>query len=278
MDNMFVYLEEIKKEPRCRLLTRKEEIKLAKLIKRGDEKARQRFILANLRLVVHIAKKYTNGLHNFKLIDIVQEGNIGLFEAVKRFEWKKGNFATYATYLIKYSITKGLTDSGNFIRIPIFRLKEIREIRLIDKKFLKKGIKLTPKQLCEKTGIPLVSVELVLEIIRRELVLSLDFFIDEEGKHNLADIVPNDLPPVCEESQIKELESQTKKSLQYLKRRERQVIILRFGFFGTTPCTLQQAGVILNLTGERVRQIEKKAKERIKLSKWGAHLKPFCSP
>lgn len=230
---------------------------------REIDEARSVMIQANLRLVVSIAKRYVNrGMH---LLDLVQEGNIGLIKAVEKFEWQRGHkFSTYATWWIRQSITRSIADHGRTIRIPVHLIEALNRImreraRLEQERGVEPGV----EELARATEQPAEQVEHILKMMRTPL--SLDASIGEEDDAKLANFVEdeNAVKPLdaCLEQ---DLANQTRRLLTRLKPREEAVLRLRFGIGGGATMTLEQVGELFQLTRERIRQIETAALRKLR--------------
>ncbi len=269
-DNVQMYLKEIGKTP---LLNSQEEKDLAKRILKGDEEARQRLIKANLRLVVSIAKRYINR-GPLSLSDLIQEGNIGLFKAVEKFDYTKGfKFSTYATWWIRQAITRALADQSRTIRIPVHMVETISKYTQVKRKLAQE---LGREPLAEEIAAQMnLSVEKVRHIQKiSQEVISLESPIgDDDDKSTLAEFIKDEksLTPIELTSQ-ELLRDQIKEIVGDLTERERKILEMRFGLEDGVTHTLEEVGKVFNVTRERIRQIEAKALERIRLHKKSAKL------
>lgn len=264
-DNIQMYLKEI---GNTALLNGKEEKELAKRILLGDKEARQRLIKANLRLVVSIAKRY---IHRgpLSISDLIQEGTFGLFRAVEKFDYTKGfKFSTYATWWIRQAITRALADQSRTIRIPVHMVETISKYSQTKRKLSQE---LGRDPLTEEIAIEMgMSVEKVRYIAKiSQAVVSLEAPVgDEEDKSTRADFIKDEknLDPSRFTSQ-ELLRDQIKMILGDLTERERKILEMRFGLGDGVTHTLEEVGKVFNVTRERIRQIEAKSLERIRLHK-----------
>lgn len=267
-DLVKTYLQEIGKVP---LLTREEEVELAKKVQRGDDKAREKMALANLRLVVSIAKRY-RGL-GLPLLDLIQEGNLGLMKAVEKFDWTKGyKFSTYATWWIRQAISRALADKSRTIRIPAHIIEAIRKLYKMEEEHVQEhGVPPSLGELAQRLGLPLEEVERVKKAAY--YTSSLERPVGEDGDA-LEDFIGNEEAP----SPVKEAFSALQKEelLQALARldyRERRIIELRYGLYDNRTRTLEDVGKEFSISRERVRQIEKEALEKLRAMKLRERLK-----
>lgn len=263
-DSIQMYLREIGKVP---LLTGAEEIELAKRIGRNDETARKKLTEANLRLVVSIAKKYMG--RNLGLLDLIQEGNLGLFRAVDKFDWRKGyKFSTYATWWIRQAITRALADQSRTIRIPVHMVETLNKYAQAERQLVQDlGREPLAEEIAAEMG---VEVEKVyhLKKISQETV-SIDAPVGEEGDSEegsyLADFIEDDDRPKPTEMAGRQiLKEYVQNILQDLDPREQKILKMRFGLEDGVTHTLEEVGEEFGVTRERIRQIEAKALERIK--------------
>ncbi|MDD5710623.1 MAG: RNA polymerase sigma factor RpoD [Candidatus Colwellbacteria bacterium] len=262
-DNVQMYLREIGKTP---LLTKQEERDLAKRILKNDEAARQQLIKANLRLVVSIAKRYVNR-SPLSISDLIQEGNIGLFKAVEKFDYTKGfKFSTYATWWIRQAITRALADQSRTIRIPVHMVETISKFTQAKRKLAQQ---LGREPMVEEIALEMdLSADKVRNIQKiSQEVVSLESPIgDDDDKSTLADFIQDEkslTPNQMTSQQL--LKDQIKEIIQDLTERERKILEMRFGLEDGVTHTLEEVGKVFNVTRERIRQIEAKALEKIRL-------------
>ena len=259
-DPIHMYLKEIGQVP---LLTSDQEIELAKRVEMGDKDAKRQLEEANLRLVVSIAKHYTG--HGMSLMDLIQEGSLGLIRAVEKYDYKKGfRFSTYATWWIRQSITRAIADQGRTIRIPVHMVENINKVNRSARDLVQKlGRDPTPEELAAETHMP---VERIREIqrISREPV-SMETPVGDEEDSSLGDFIRDDTTPVpADEAARTMLREQIREILTDLTDREQQVLRLRYGLDDDRSRTLEEVGKQLNVTRERIRQIEAKALRKLK--------------
>ena len=250
-----IYLKQISVIP---LITVQEEIALAKQIAGGDEKAREKMITANLRLVVKIAQDYSNiGL---SLLDLINEGNIGLMKAVERFDPSKGGkLSTYASWWIKQSIKRALANQSKTIRLPVHMVDRVTQIRKTTLYLTEKlGREPTDDEIAEEMKIPVSRITHLKSVSKKPS--SLDSPINNEEGSTLGDIVADEKSnsPV-ENLQSKSLIGDVDKVLSTLEPREADIIRLRFGLEGQDPQTLEEVGERIGITRERVRQLQEQA-------------------
>jgi RNA polymerase primary sigma factor len=255
-----MYLREIGQVP---LLTHKQEIEHAKNSDAGDEWATQQLVEANLRLVVSIAKKHTN--RGLKLLDLIQEGNIGLMKAVEKFEYTKGyKFSTYATWWIRQAITRAIADQGRTIRIPVHMIETINKIKKESRIYLQEtGKDATPEVLSERLGMEAEKVKAILEM--NQDPISLETPVGSEEDSELGDFVEdNKMLSPYEQTNRNLLKEQLNDVLQSLSEREEKVLRFRYGLDDGCPRTLEEVGKIFKVTRERIRQIEVKALRKLR--------------
>jgi len=254
------YLYEIGRIP---LLTGEEEVILAKRIEKDDEEARQLLTTANLRLVVSIAKKYSKS--NLELLDLIQEGNIGLMRAVEKFDYTKGfKFSTYATWWIKKAITRAIADQARTIRIPVHMIETINKFNKTGNILATKlGRPPTDEEIAKEMDIEVEKIAQIRKI--KQNPTSLATPIGEEKDSKLQDIIPDDWSQSPEDYATGEyLKNQLHDILDSLQDRERRVLSLRFGLDDGVSRTLEEVGKEFGVTRERIRQIEAKALKKLK--------------
>jgi RNA polymerase primary sigma factor len=258
-DAVKVYLKEIGK---ISLLKKQEEFNLAKLIDEGNEKAKDQLTIANLRLVVSIAKKYTG--RGILFLDLIQEGNIGLIRAVEKFDYTKGyKFSTYATWWIRQAITRAIADQSRTIRIPVHMVETINKVRKISRQLMQElARKPTDAEVAAGAGMTVNKVKDILRISQSPLSLEMPVGDDIGFLGDFVEDTKQDLP---EKSMIRDSLKQTLESvLGELTDREGHVLKLRFGLEDGVPKTLEEVGRMYSVTRERIRQIEAKALEKLR--------------
>jgi RNA polymerase primary sigma factor len=269
-DSLQLFLNEAGRYP---LLTAAEEVELAKLIERGDAQAKDRMINSNLRLVVSIAKKYQG--HGLSLLDLIQEGIIGLIRAVEKFDWRRGyKFSTYATWWIRQAVQRGVANKSRTIRIPVHIVEREQKIARAERELtLKLERPPTDEEVAKTAKLSLKHVREVRAAARA--VASLDKPLGDEGDTAFGDIVATDKSDVEEEVVVGLSEHLLRAAVAKLPEREQRVIRLRYGLNGDQdPKSLEMIGRELGLTRERVRQIETQALERLAREREIAALAP----
>lgn len=254
------YLFEIGRIP---LLTGEEEVILAKRIEQGNKEAAQLLITANLRLVVSIAKKYSKS--NLELLDLIQEGNIGLMRAVEKFDYKKGfKFSTYATWWIRQAITRAIADQARTIRVPVHMIETINKYNKISNMLATRlGRPATDEEVAKEMDVPVERIAEIRKINQNPTSLSTP--IGEEKDSKLQDIIADDWSQSPDEYATSEyLKNQLRDILDSLQDRERRVLALRFGLEDGVSRTLEEVGKEFGVTRERIRQIEAKALKKLK--------------
>ncbi|MFN8658736.1 MAG: sigma-70 family RNA polymerase sigma factor [Candidatus Obscuribacterales bacterium] len=259
-DSTKTYLREI---GRHRLLTGKEEIELARAARTGDERARQRLIQSNLRLVVSIARRYTN--RGLTFLDLIQEGSMGLMRATEKFDPEKGfKFSTYATWWIRQAITRALADKSRAIRVPVHMNERLSKMYKVVRQLREKlGRAPTVEEIAEASNL---EKDKLLQIMgASKNLLSLDNVYREGFEATLGEMLEDESAAKPEENATSELLTRDiNRLLQTLAPQEREVIKLRFGLANGRPLTLEESGKILGYSRERVRQIEFKAMKKLR--------------
>jgi len=275
-DSLSIYMKEVNKIP---MISHEDEAALAILAKNGDKKARDRLITANLRFVVNVAKQYRGQGLPFE--DLVNEGNLGLITALDKFEPNKGyHFISYAVWWIRQSIQKAICEKSKAVRLPLNRANELYRIQKAQKDIAAKTRKEpTLAEIAKETGLDEDLVKDLL-MISREMI-SFDAPVKADGEisdSKVGDMIPDDLSYGPEEAiMMKALKEDIDGVLSTLTESERQVITLRFGLNNEMPMSLQEIGELRGLTKERIRQIEKKALEKIRMPGRVAHLESYVS-
>lgn len=256
------------------------EGKVARLVreckghKRHVDHARDALILANLRLVVHIAKKYLN--HGISFMDLIQEGNIGLMKAVEKFEYERGNkFSTYAYWWIKQAIERAIADKARVIRIPVHVNEKIKKISRVARELSETlGRKPTPPEIARKLRMPVPKVEEILGVVQDPQALE-DMSGDDDAPSLLRFVADPNAPCPLERTVDRELREKVEKTLKVLSSREEDIIRLRFGIGREMPYTLEEIGRVMSLSRERVRQIEATALKKIQQAEEQGTLREF---
>jgi RNA polymerase primary sigma factor len=258
-DSLQLFLNEA---GRYALLTAAEEVELAKLVERGDKAAKDRMVNANLRLVVSIAKKYQG--HGLSLLDLIQEGIIGLIRAVEKFDWRLGyKFSTYATWWIRQAVQRGVANKSRTIRIPVHIVEREQKIARAERDLVAQlDRQPTDEEIAKKTAMKVRHVREVREAART--VASLDKPVGDGSDTSFGDLVAQEAGDVAEEVVVGLGEDALHRAIETLPERERLVIKLRFGFEGDQePMSLELIGREMGITRERVRQIETQALGRL---------------
>ncbi len=260
-DSIQMYLKEIGK---VSLLTGDEEVELAKRKEKGDKEAERKLIEANLRLVVSIAKKFT-GAKGLSLLDLIQEGNIGLFRAVEKFEYRKGyKFSTYATWWIRQAITRALADQSRTIRIPVHMVETINRFQQIQRQLIQDlGREPLPEEISAEMGEDIEKVRHIIKISQDTISLETTVGEDEEDStlEDFIEDVKNVTPDRSAALQL--LKDYVKEVIIQLSPREQKILEMRFGLEDGVAHTLEEVGREFDVTRERIRQIEAKALEKI---------------
>jgi RNA polymerase primary sigma factor len=263
-DSVQMYLKEIGRYP---LINGEEEMDLAKRIERNDESARQKLALSNLRLVVSIAKKYVGRSANLTLLDLIQEGNIGLFKAVEKFDYKKGfKFSTYATWWIRQAITRALADQARTIRIPVHMVETINKYQQVVRRLVQElGRDPLPEEVASEMGMEVDKVRHIIKISQDTISLETPVGDGKEEDSSLEDFIPDEdtISPSTSAAR-KILKTYINEIISDLTSREQKILDMRFGLTDGVTHTLEEVGKVFSVTRERIRQIEAKALEKIR--------------
>ena len=257
-DSVQAYLKEI---ATVSLLSAADEVRLAKLIERGDQRAKDALIEANLRLVVSIAKRHVG--RGLTLLDLIQEGNLGLIRAVEKFDWRKGfKFSTYATWWIRQAISRAITDQGRTIRIPVHMADVMNRVTRTSRDLSQElGRDPTPAEIGGVLDMKPTKVEEVQRLTRETVSLEAPL---GEGEASLADFIEDEDTLQPDEIAVSSMvRRDIRRILDGLSERERRILELRFGLTGEDPMTLEQVGKRLGVTRERIRQMELKTLRRL---------------
>ena len=270
-DSVRMYLKEIGKIP---LLNAEQERELAQKMQAGDKDAKDTLVESNLRLVVSIAKKYMN--RGLSLLDLIQEGNIGLIKAVDKFDYSKGfKFSTYATWWIRQAITRAIADQARTIRIPVHMVETINKLTRVQRQLIQDlGREPTIDELAEKMNMPVDKIRDIQRISQDPV--SIDKPVGEEEDSHLVDFIPSDEYVSPDDEVSRELlKEDLIKVLDLLTEREAKVIRLRFGLDDDKQRTLEEVGRSLGVTRERIRQIEAKSIRKLGRSSYAKRLEGY---
>ncbi|HQB85222.1 MAG TPA: sigma-70 family RNA polymerase sigma factor [Candidatus Pacearchaeota archaeon] len=263
VDPIQIYLKEISKTS---FLTAEEEKDLAKRIENDDPLAKTKLIQANLRLVVSIAKKYIGKSNNLTLLDLIQEGNLGLFRAVEKFDWRRGyKFSTYATWWIRQSINRALADQARTVRIPVHMVETISKYSKIRRELLQSlGREPTVDEIANEMGLPVHKVNYITKIFQK--TASLESPVSDDADSSiLSDFVQDNKTTLPSTEAARNLLKQRLNDiLSDLNYREQRILAMRFGLDDGVSHTLEEVGEEFNVTRERIRQIEAKSLEKIR--------------
>jgi len=264
-DSIQMYLKEIGQYP---LISGNMEKELAKRIEAGDEEAKNLLAKANLRLVVSIAKKYANRSPDLTLLDLIQEGNLGLFKAVDKFDWTKGyKFSTYATWWIRQAITRALADQSRTIRVPVHMVETIAKYKQVVRRLTQDlGREPLPEEIAMEMNLDVDKIYQIEKIDQSTVSLESPVGDDgEDGKSKLGDFLADDkiLSP-DQESSRRIIQDQVREILDDLPPKERKILEMRHGLLDGYTHTLEEVGKVFGVTRERIRQIEAKAHEKIR--------------
>lgn len=274
-DSIQIYLREIGQYP---LLTAAEERELAKRIEKSDSEARNILARSNLRLVVSIAKKYVGRSADLTLLDLIQEGNLGLFRAVDKFDWKKGyKFSTYATWWIRQAITRALADQSRTIRIPVHMVETIAKYKQVSRRLAQiLGRDPQAEEIAVEMGVEPEKIYQIEKINQDTLSLENPVGSDDDERSTLGDFIPDEkIPSPVQESSERILSEQVRAILGDLLPKERRILEMRHGLMDGIYHTLEEVGREFGVTRERIRQIEAKALEKIRTHDKARHLKSY---
>jgi RNA polymerase primary sigma factor len=255
-----MYLREIGRVP---LLTAGQEVSLAKRIERGDLRAKDEMIEANLRLVVSIAKGYLG--RGLSFLDLIQEGSLGLIRAVEKFDYRRGyKFSTYATWWIRQAVTRAIADKARTIRIPVHMVEKLNRVVQMERQMTQNlGREPKPEELAAELRMDIGEVRELLRLAQQPI--SLERPVGEDEDSSLGDFVEDEAAPSPFDEASRTLrETDIRRALDTLPERERQVLELRFGLTGDQPRTLEEVGREFGVTRERIRQIENNTLRKLK--------------
>jgi len=263
IDPIQMYLKEI---GALSFVTADEEKELSKKIEKGDEEAKNKLMKANLRLVVSIAKRYIGRSPNLTLLDLIQEGNIGLRRAVEKFDWRRGyKFSTYATWWIRQAITRALADQARTIRIPVHMVETISKYTQVRRRLLQGlGREPLPEEIAAEMGLEVDKVRHIMKISQETVSLETPVGEGEEDSILAEFIEDEKVPPPSLEAARTLLKERLKEILIDLTPREQKILSMRFGLEDGITHTLEEVGQVFGVTRERIRQIEAKSLERIR--------------
>jgi RNA polymerase primary sigma factor len=257
-DALQLFLNEIRRYP---LLTADEEVELAKRIEQGDAQAKERMVNSNLRLVVSLARRYQG--HDLPLLDLIQEGILGLIRAAEKFDWRRGyKFSTYATFWIRQAIQRAIANKARTIRIPVHIGQRERKIARVQNELAAKlGRAPTDDEIAKAAELSVADVVDMRETNRT--VVSLDRPVGEEGEASLGDLLPSEGPEPEEEVELSLREEALRRAIGHLPDHEQEIVRLRYGVGGGDPTPLRETGRRMGMSAERVRQLERDALKRL---------------
>jgi RNA polymerase primary sigma factor len=255
------YLQDVSKEE---MITAEEEVELAIKIQSGDERALNRLVRANLRFVISVAKQYQNT--GLTLEDLINEGNLGLIEAAKRYDHTKGfKFISYAVWWIRQSILKAAADNSRTIRLPHNRLGEIQKISKASNEFEQKNERTpTAEELSDLTEMDVAKVEMSLKMSKKQVSIDAPMSNDDDNNSLVSVLENNDTPDPADNLLQESLSQDLERTLAYLKGMEAEVIRLFYGLGGASEMTLEEIGNTFGLTRERIRQIKERGLRRLR--------------
>ena len=256
------YLKDIKEIP---LLTARQEIELAQKIQKGDTKAKRQMTLSNLRLVINIAKRYSH--LGVPLLDLIEEGNLGLMKAVTKYNPKKGyRFSTYGAWWIRQYITRAIANQGKTVRIPVYMTELLSKFKRITEELSQKlGRRPTVTELSRRMRLPIERIERLQELVTSSQTTSLETPVGEEGETEMIDLLEDETMPSPQEDVTRFLQHERIDALlQKMNERERRVLVLRYGLEDGISRTLGETAKFFNITRERVRQIEVVAMRKLR--------------
>ena len=254
MEPIRSYLKDIKSIP---LLTARQEIELAKKIQKGNTAAKRQMTLSNLRLVINIAKRYTR--LGVPLLDLIEEGNLGLMKAVTKYNPSKGyRFSTYGAWWIRQYITRAIANQGKTVRIPVYMTELLSKFKRITEELSQKlGRKPTASEIARRMRLPIERIERLQELVTSAQVTSLETPVGEEGETEMIDLLQDEMAPSPQEDITRFLQHERIEALlQKMNERERRILTLRYGLKDGVSRTLGETAKFFGITRERVRQIE----------------------
>jgi RNA polymerase primary sigma factor len=259
-DSLQLFLKDVGKVD---LLTAAQEVELAKRIERGDHRAKQEMVEANLRLVVSIAKRYRN--QGLPFLDLIQEGTIGLVRAAEKFDYRRGfKFSTYATWWIRQAVARALADKARTIRMPVHVVEKLNKILRTERKIrAEKGRDPSSAEIAEELDLPVEEVEQIRRTA--QVPVSLEKPVGDDEESQFGHFIEDDSEPLPDEAADVIMRNETlARALGMLGERERSVLELRYGLNGTAPLTLDEVGRTFNVTRERIRQIENQSLKKLR--------------
>jgi RNA polymerase primary sigma factor len=272
-DSLQLFLKDV---GRVDLLTAAQEVELAKRIERGDHRAKQEMVEANLRLVVSIAKKYRN--QGLPFLDLIQEGTIGLVRAAEKFDYRKGfKFSTYATWWIRQAVARALADKARTIRMPVHVVEKLNKIVRTERKLRAEfGREPTPTEIAKDLELSIEEVETILR--SSQTPVSLEKPVGDEEESEFGHFLFDETQPLPDEAAETALRKEAlQKILGMLSYRERRVLELRYGLNGEHPRTLDEVGRTFNVTRERIRQIENQSLKKLRALAESAKLREVAA-